>query len=272
MLSPQDKTNIFILLYSFLTGNLLCSQAWCSWEHFHRVIHSSLGWEIACGPKAGAASGQWSLAAGTSLWSIASRVRKMHLGAIKHCIEVSQCLAGKLSQHLSTQSFRGRTGKDILSFTNKCTFPQLKCWANLFPTGLFLASKRAICCKLSAWEAKPRGGRQGCRSSRATRSPPRLPTRPNLTRSVSQLAGGTGATTVPPSSTPRQARKRAARAGSRHRAAVASCPGQLAVPCSGTHGKQGATGPTVQADAFGTEAIRRAPTRDRGSHRVPRGL
>lgn len=98
----------------------------CALRH-GAAIHSSLGWEIACGPKAGAASGQWSLAVGTSLWSITSRVGKMQLGAVKHCIEVSQCLSGKLSQHLSTQSFRGRTGKDILSFTNKCTFPQLKC-------------------------------------------------------------------------------------------------------------------------------------------------
>lgn len=80
---------------------------------------------------------------------------------------------------LSALVLQTKTGKDILSFTNKCTFLWLKSWGS----GLFLASKGAIFYKLSAQEAEPREPQPGLRQrpgpSRPLTAPaPHGPTRP----------------------------------------------------------------------------------------------
>lgn len=121
--SPQEKTNIFILLYAFSLGTCRALGHGAAGSVFTglRTAPSAaapkpellLGrgvWRL--GPAHGA-----SLKGNASWWSQTPSQNQLVPGWEAH--SASRCWLPQL---------RVRTGKDILSFTNKGTFPQLKCW------------------------------------------------------------------------------------------------------------------------------------------------
>lgn len=121
VLSLQEKTNIFILLYAFRPGKPLCSGAAGGVFPGQRPAPSAVAPKL----KVLLGRGVWRLApargaplkGNASSWNQTPSRNQPVPGWEAH--SASRCWLPEL---------RVRTGKDILSFTNKCTFPQLKCW------------------------------------------------------------------------------------------------------------------------------------------------